>query len=194
MQTSSLGLDAAVCKMVFSITEPPMVPLAPSFFPCTTTSLDVEGCAKHKTGAGESSFDAGGDASSAGVIYCKCSRVHNSVCGSVHCLLGLSYRGKGALPAENSSTPDVRSRHLAPPLLSVARRQFVAGRNVSKWGEKPLRSNEPSSLSSISNFNSLCLLWVKNRVPVPFHSASDSDTNTEYVVLEQAAKEEKCTA
>ena len=87
MQTSSVGLDAEVCKMVFSITEPPMVPRAPSLFPCTTTSLDVEGCAKHKTGEGESSFDTGGDASSAEVICCKCSRVHNSVCGSVQCFV-----------------------------------------------------------------------------------------------------------
>lgn len=82
----------------------------------------------------------------------KSSRVHNLVMWQS--LLLFSHRDEG-LPVENSSTPDVRSRHLAPPLLSVARRQFVAGRNVSNWGEKPLRSNDPSSLSSISNFNSL---------------------------------------
>lgn len=81
----------------------------------------------------------------------KSSRVHNLVMWQS--LLLFSHRDEG-LPVENSSTPDVRSRHLAPPLLSVARRQFVAGRNVSNWGEKPLRSNDPSSLSSISNFNS----------------------------------------
>lgn len=151
MQTSSVGLNVAVCKMVFSITAAPMVPRAPSLLPCTTTSLDVEGCTKHKTGGEESSFDTGGDASSTEVMCYNCSGVQNLVCGE---FVAVELRDEG-LPAENSSTPDVRSRHLAPPLLSVARRQFVAGRNVSNWGEKPLRSNDPSSLSSISNFNSL---------------------------------------
>jgi len=64
------------------------------------------------------------------------------------------------IPVESSSAPEVRSRHLAPPLFSVASRQLIFGRKVSECGEKPLRSNEPSSVNSISVLTLLQLLTV----------------------------------
>lgn len=169
MQTSSVGLHAEDCRMVWSNTTAPMGPRAPSFLPCATTSLDVEGCTVHSSGEGSLPDRGVGNNSAEGQVtwdYTRTTGYSSSLLmkRQLSLRLGSDVRewvGVGLwVPVESSSAPEVRSRHLAPPLFSVASRQLIFGRKVSECGEKPLRSNEPSSVNSISVLTLLQLLTV----------------------------------